>query len=167
MQEKAGIEYWVGECALGELLVGRTERGVCAVFLGDHAGALVEELRANFPEVELVERPVDGAFRAVIQAVEGRDRGELELDLGGTEFQRRVWQALREIPLGETRSYRELAMMIDAPKSARAVAGACAANKIAVLIPCHRALRADGKLSGFRWGIERKKMLLRREGALK
>lgn len=159
------IEYVLGESALGKVIVGRTERGVCAVFLGDDEVELVGELRARFGKAEVVEAEMDALFEAVIRAVEGQGEVE-ELDLVGTEFQCRVWKALCQIPAGETRSYKELAEMIGAPGAARAVAGACGANKIAVLVPCHRILRSDGKLSGYRWGVERKKALLYREGAL-
>lgn len=162
----APIRFASGHCALGALLVAQSERGLCAILLGDEAAALAGELQARFPRSELRD---DAAGMAPLLAqvaafVEAPQRGlELPLDLRGSAFQQRVWQALREIPPGSTLSYGELAARIGAPKAVRAVAGACAANALAVAIPCHRVLRSDGGLSGYRWGVARKRALLERE----
>lgn len=160
--------FAVGECSLGAVLVAASERGVCAILLGDDPRALEHDMRSRFPGAE----PVGGGTElvrmvaAVVRLVEAPGQGaELPLDMRGTAFQRRVWQALRAVPAGETVSYAELARRIGAPKSARAVAGACAANPLAVAIPCHRVVRGDGGLSGYRWGVERKRALLERERA--
>lgn len=164
MKREAMLEYVMAESALGKVLIARTKRGVRAVLFGESAVALEQNLRGRFPDAELVAQPMDEGFEAVMCAIDGE--GDVALDLHGTEFQERVWQALRQIPAGQTVSYTQLAEMIGAPKAARAVAGACAANKVAVLVPCHRVLRSDGKLSGYRWGVERKRALLEREGAI-
>lgn len=161
--------FTLGDSSLGRVLVARSARGLCAVLLGDEDDALVQELRARFPRATLREDGADLASLAadVIAMVETPSRGgELPLDLRGTEFQRSVWQALREIPAGETASYTEIARRIGRPGSVRAVGGACAANPLAVVVPCHRALRSDGALAGFRWGLERKRALLAKEAAV-
>ncbi|SFP64932.1 AraC family transcriptional regulator, regulatory protein of adaptative response / methylated-DNA-[protein]-cysteine methyltransferase [Geopseudomonas sagittaria] len=161
------IRFALGECALGALLVAHSEHGLCAILLGDEPEALRAELRQRFPQGELVDGDVD-AERLLAQVaafVEAPQLGlDLPLDLRGTAFQQRVWQALRAIPPGSTLSYAELAERIGAPRAVRAVAGACAANALAVAIPCHRVLRSDGGLSGYRWGVARKRALLEREG---
>ncbi len=141
-------------------------RGICAITLGDDPDALVRDLQDRFPRAELVGG--DAAFEAIVARVVGfveapRLGLDLPLDVRGTAFQQRVWQALRTIPAGATASYTEIAQRIGAPKSVRAVASACAANAIAVAIPCHRVVRTDGALSGYRWGVERKRALLDRE----
>ena len=164
----AEIRFAVGECSLGAILVAATERGVCAIELGDDANALVESLQDRFPRARLVGG--DAGFEELVAAVVGlveepRRAVDLPLDLRGTAFQERVWQALRQIPAGETRSYAEIAALIGQPSAARAVALACAANPTAVAIPCHRVVRTDGSLSGYRWGVERKRALLAREAA--
>ena len=141
---------------------------MCAILLGDDPEALVRELQDRFPKARLVGG--DAGFEALVAQVvglveaPGRDL-DLPLDVRGTAFQQRVWQALREIPAGSTASYAEIAAGIGAPRAVRAVAQACAANPVAVAIPCHRVVRADGALSGYRWGVERKRELLRREAA--
>ncbi len=160
------IRFAVGECSLGSILVARSERGVCAILLGGDPDALVRELEDRFPRAELIGG--DAGFEAlvarVVGFVEAPARGlDLPLDVRGTAFQQRVWQALRTIPAGATASYAEIAQRIGAPGSARAVARACAANPLAVAIPCHRVVRRDGALSGYRWGVERKRTLLERE----
>jgi AraC family transcriptional regulator of adaptative response/methylated-DNA-[protein]-cysteine methyltransferase len=160
------IRFAVGECSLGSVLVAATDRGVCAILLGDDPEALVHDLEARFPRAEL--RGGDRAFeRLVAQVVGFVERPaiglDLPLDVRGTAFQRRVWEALQTVPCGSTTSYAEIARRIGKPKAVRAVAGACAANALAVAIPCHRVVRTDGSLSGYRWGIERKNELLRRE----
>lgn len=164
----AEIRFAVGECSLGSILVATSFRGVCAILMGDDPDALVRDLQDRFPKARLIGG--DAAFETlvaqVVGFVEAPRRGlDLPLDIAGTAFQQRVWQALREIPPGETASYTEIATRIGAPKSARAVAQACAANAIAVAIPCHRVVRNDGALSGYRWGAERKRALLERETA--
>jgi AraC family transcriptional regulator of adaptative response/methylated-DNA-[protein]-cysteine methyltransferase len=164
----ATIHVAVGECSLGSVLVAQSERGVCAIRLGDDPDALMREFQDHLPRATLV--PGDAAFERtvalVIAAVETpAARISLPLDVRGTAFQLRVWQALRHIPVGATASYAQIAARIGAPRAVRAVAGACGANPLAVVIPCHRVVRTDGSLSGYRWGVERKRELLAREGA--
>jgi AraC family transcriptional regulator of adaptative response/methylated-DNA-[protein]-cysteine methyltransferase len=156
----ATIRFAVGECSLGPILVARSERGVCAILLGDD---LEEDLRERFPKATLIAD--DGlTLAAAIALVDVPGTGfNLPLDIRGTVFQQRVWKALQAIPIGQTASYTEIAQQIGAPKSVRAVAGACATNALAVAIPCHRVVRNDGGLSGYRWGVERKRALLKRE----
>jgi AraC family transcriptional regulator of adaptative response/methylated-DNA-[protein]-cysteine methyltransferase len=163
------MRFAIGECALGSILVAATDRGVCAIWLGDDPEALVRDLQDRFPQAELI--GADPAFEhlvaRVIGFVEAPALGlDLPLDVQGTAFQQRVWQALREIPPGATASYTEIAQRLGVPQAARAVARACASNTIAVAIPCHRVVRHDGALSGYRWGVERKRLLLDREAAL-
>jgi AraC family transcriptional regulator, regulatory protein of adaptative response / methylated-DNA-[protein]-cysteine methyltransferase len=160
------IRFAVGECSLGAILVAQSERGVCAILIGDDPGVLVRELQDRFPQAELIGG--DPAFEKwiakVVGFVEAPALGlDLPLDVRGTAFQQRVWRALRKIPSGKTVSYTELAKRIGSPKSVRAVAQACAANPLAVAIPCHRVVRSDGGLAGYRWGVERKRLLLERE----
>ena len=160
------IRFAVGDCALGAILVAASGRGVCAIALGDDPEALVRDLQDRFPRAQLVGDDADFAalVAKVVGFVEAPGVGlDLPLDVRGTAFQQRVWQALRAIPAGTTLSYSELARRIGAPRAVRAVAGACAANTLAVAIPCHRVVRTDGALSGYRWGIERKRALLERE----
>lgn len=160
------IRFAVGECSLGSILVAQSRRGVCAILLGDDPDALVRQLQDLFPSAVLIggDPGFEQRVAEVVGFVEAPKLGlELPLDIRGTAFQQRVWQALREIPPGETASYAEIAHRIGAPKSARAVAGACAANLLAVAIPCHRVVRIDGALAGYRWGVERKRALLERE----
>ncbi|MEO0324636.1 MAG: bifunctional DNA-binding transcriptional regulator/O6-methylguanine-DNA methyltransferase Ada [Myxococcota bacterium] len=152
------------ETTLGLALVGWTGSGVCDVSLGDDAPTLVAALRSRLPRAEVV--PVEAprwATELVAVMDAPRRSPELPLDLQGTAFQERVWRGLRAIPPGETRTYGELAASLGLPRGARAVAGACAANRIAVLVPCHRVVRGDGGLGGYRWGLERKEALLDRE----
>ncbi|TXH06410.1 MAG: bifunctional DNA-binding transcriptional regulator/O6-methylguanine-DNA methyltransferase Ada [Nevskiaceae bacterium] len=162
----ADIRFAVGECSLGSILVARSARGVCAIALGDDPDRLARELQDRFPQARLIGG--DAAFEQwvarVVGLIEAPALGaDLPLDIRGTAFQQRVWQALRRIPPGHTVSYAELAQRIGAPKSVRAVAQACAANTLAVAIPCHRVVRSDGALSGYRWGVARKRELLQRE----
>ena len=164
------IRFAVGQCSLGAFLVAATERGVCAVYLGDEPGALVVDLETRFPTAELLGG--DQAFETTVAEVvtlletqAGNAQATLPLDIQGTVFQERVYQALRRVPPGETVTYSELARRIGLPKAARAVARACAMNDLAVLVPCHRVIRTDGSLSGYRWGVERKRALLLRERA--
>jgi AraC family transcriptional regulator of adaptative response/methylated-DNA-[protein]-cysteine methyltransferase len=161
------IHFAVGECSLGSILVGQSPKGVCAILLGDDPDALVRDLQDRFPRATLVggDKAFEQTSARVIGFVEAPALGlDLPLDLRGTAFQQRVWQALREIPLGSTATYTEIAARIGAPNGARAVAQACGANALAVAIPCHRVVRTDGSLSGYRWGVERKRNLLEREG---
>jgi AraC family transcriptional regulator of adaptative response/methylated-DNA-[protein]-cysteine methyltransferase len=147
------------------VLGAESGRGLCAVLLGDEREALVQELQGRFPGAKL--REGDSSLVArVIAWVEAPSPGlEVPLDLRGTEFQQQVWQALQGIPSGATASYAEIAARIERPGSVRAVAQACAANPVALVVPCHRVVRSDGVLSGYRWGVERKRALLEREGA--
>ena len=162
------IRFAVGECSLGSVLVAQSAKGVCAILLGDDPDALVRDLQDRFPRAVLAggDAAFENTIATVIGFVERPGRGlDLPLDVRGTAFQQRVWQALREIPAGSTASYTEIAARIGAPDGARAVARACGANALAVAIPCHRVVRTDGSLSGYRWGVERKRSLLAREGA--
>lgn len=164
----ATIRFAVGECSLGSILVATTERGVCAILLGNKPNALVRELQDRFPKARLIggDRGFEKTVATVVGFVEVPARGlDLPLDVRGTAFQRRVWQALRRIPAGKTTTYTEIARRIGEPRSVRAVARAVATNPIAVAIPCHRVVRLDGGLAGYRWGVERKRALLTREAA--
>jgi AraC family transcriptional regulator, regulatory protein of adaptative response / methylated-DNA-[protein]-cysteine methyltransferase len=155
---------------LGVALVARTARGVCSVQLGDDEAALEAQLRCEFPMAEVV-RDDDGLIGealVVARGVRGDDGAtELPVDLAGTALQMRVWEALRTIPSGETRTYSEVAAEVGRPNAVRAVASACAANTVALAVPCHRVVRRDGALGGYRWGVERKRSLLGAEGALR
>ena len=162
----AEIRFAIGECSLGAILVARSDRGVCAILLGDDPEALARDLQERFPRAELIggDAEFEELVARVVGFVEAPGLGlDLPLDVRGTAFQQRVWQALREIPVGRTVTYSEIAGRIGAPGAVRAVAGACAANALAVAIPCHRVVRTDGSLSGYRWGVERKRALLERE----
>jgi len=160
------IRFAIGECSLGSILVACSERGVCAISIGDEPQALARELQDRFPNARLIGG--DAAFEQLVARVVGFVEApglglDLPLDVRGTAFQQRVWQALRDIPAGRTVSYAELAHRIGMPKSVRAVAQACGANALAVVIPCHRVVRSDGAPAGYRWGVERKRALLERE----
>ena len=162
------IRFAIGECSLGAILVAQSGRGICAIALGDDPDALARELQDRFPQARLIGG--DAAFEALVAKVVGFVEApgvglELPLDVRGTAFQQRVWQALRQVPPGRTLSYAELAERIGAPRAIRAVAQACGANPLAVAIPCHRVVRRDGALSGYRWGVERKRTLLEREAS--
>jgi AraC family transcriptional regulator of adaptative response/methylated-DNA-[protein]-cysteine methyltransferase len=164
------IRFAVGECALGSILVATTAKGICAIALGDDPDTLLHDLQDRFPKAQLVGG--DSRFEKLVATVVGFLEApalglDLPLDVRGTAFQQRVWQALREIPAGATVSYAQVAGRIGAPGSVRAVAQACAANTIAVAIPCHRVIRNDGGLSGYRWGVERKRALLECEAQTK
>lgn len=160
------IRFAIGQSTLGAVLVAISSKGVCAILMGDDPQDLIHDLEKRFPKAQLVggDREFEDHIARVIGLVENPGIGfDLPLDLRGTAFQQRVWQALREIPPGKTVSYSELAETIGLPKSARAVAQACGANKIAVAVPCHRVVRHDGGISGYRWGVERKRELLEKE----
>lgn len=162
----ARIMFALAQCSLGAILVARSDKGVCAISLGNDAEILLRELQDRFPHAELIGG--DAAFEQlvakVIGLIEVPNLGiDLPLDVRGTAFQQRVWQALRQIPAGQTASYAQVAEAIGSPRSVRAVAGACAANTLAIAIPCHRVVRSDGGISGYRWGVARKRELLLRE----
>jgi AraC family transcriptional regulator of adaptative response/methylated-DNA-[protein]-cysteine methyltransferase len=165
------MQYTISESTLGLVLTAESAAGVCAVLLGNDAGALRDDVRRRFPGTELREGGVEMQRRAagVVRALEHPAHDDLSrafpLDLRGTGFQRNVWNALRDIPAGATATYTTIARRLGRPTSARAVARACAANPIAVLIPCHRVVRSDGAPAGYRWGLERKRTLLEREAA--
>ncbi len=164
---QATIVFAVAQCALGALLVARSDRGLCAISLGDDPDALVRALQDRFSKARLVggDAEFEHLVAQVVGFIEAPAVGlNLPLDIRGTAFQERVWRALREIPAGATVTYTELARRIGAPGAVRAVASACAANTLAVAIPCHRVVRLNGDLAGYRWGIDRKRELLRREG---
>jgi AraC family transcriptional regulator, regulatory protein of adaptative response / methylated-DNA-[protein]-cysteine methyltransferase len=160
------IRFALGECSLGAVLVASSKRGVAAILLGDEPDDLVRDLRDRFPKAQLIGRDAacEMLVSSVVGLVEAPARGfALPLDVRGTPFQRRVWQALQAIRVGDTASYADIARRIGSPKAVRAVAGACAANSLAVAVPCHRVVRSDGSLSGYAWGMERKRALLARE----
>lgn len=162
----AEIRFALGQCALGAILVAQSRQGICAIALGDTPEGLLRDFQDRFPAARLIGG--DAAFEAVVARVIGfveapRIGLDLPLDIRGTAFQQRVWQALRQIPAGKTASYAQIAEAIGAPAATRAVAQACGANRLAVAIPCHRVIRSDGGLSGYRWGIARKQALQQRE----
>jgi AraC family transcriptional regulator, regulatory protein of adaptative response / methylated-DNA-[protein]-cysteine methyltransferase len=160
------IRFAIGQCSLGAILVAVTDKGICAISLGDDPERLVCNLEDRFPKAQLIggDQDFEQWVAKVIGLVEAPSLSlDLPLDVRGTAFQQRVWQALREIPVGETASYTAIAQRIGTPKAVRAVAQACASNAIAVAIPCHRVVRNDGALSGYRWGVARKRALLKKE----
>ena len=162
----AVIRFAIGACSLGAILVAATDKGICAILMGDDPEQLARDLQDRFPAAEL--HGADAGFEDTVAKVVGLIEApalglDLPLDVRGTVFQQRVWDALRRIPSGATVSYAELAARIGLPSGARAIAGACAANPVAVAIPCHRVVRNDGAISGYRWGVERKRALLDRE----
>ena len=166
--ERTQIRFAIGQCSLGAILVGATDHGVCAILLGDDPAALVQDLQDRFNRAELIGADVDfeTLMAQAVGLVDHPGKGSnLPLDVRGTAFQQRVWQALRDIKPGATASYAHIAQAIGSPTAVRAVAGACAANNIAVAIPCHRVVRTDGALSGYAWGVARKRALLDREAA--
>jgi len=166
----ADMRFAVGECSLGSILVAASDKGIAAILFGENPEALVRDLEDRFPNANLIggDRAFEDVMAKVVGLVEAPAIGiDLPLDLRGTAFQHRVWQALREIPAGTTATYSEIASRIGMPRAVRAVAAACAANKIAVAIPCHRVVRNDGSLSGYRWGVERKRKLIDREATAK
>ncbi len=164
--KNAELKFAIRECSLGLILVAVSDKGIAAIQLGDDPDALAHDLQDRFPRGRLIgaDRAFERLVAKVVAFVEAPRTGlDLPLDIQGTAFQHRVWMALRDIPAGATATYAEIAKRIGRPEAVRAVAGACAANKIAVAIPCHRVVRLDGGLSGYRWGVERKRRLLERE----
>jgi AraC family transcriptional regulator of adaptative response/methylated-DNA-[protein]-cysteine methyltransferase len=160
------VHFAIAESALGAVLVAQSPHGVCAILMDDDPHALRADLQGRFPKARLIEAEAElhSVIARVVAFIEDPAVGlDLPLDIRGTAFQQRVWQALREIPAGTTASYTEIAARLGSPRSVRAVAQACAANALAVAIPCHRVLRSDGGLSGYRWGVARKRELLERE----
>jgi AraC family transcriptional regulator of adaptative response/methylated-DNA-[protein]-cysteine methyltransferase len=159
------IFFGMSDCSLGSILVARSERGVCSILIGEDAAQLVQDLRNQFPEANLIDG--QGGEELVAQVAGLIDKPgtvlDLPLDMRGTAFQQLVWGAVRRIPAGSTASYTDIARQIGVPGAVRAVAQACGANALAVAIPCHRVIRHDGSLSGYRWGVERKRSLLARE----
>jgi AraC family transcriptional regulator of adaptative response/methylated-DNA-[protein]-cysteine methyltransferase len=164
--DRTQIRFAIGECSLGSILVAATDKGVCSILMGGDPDALVRQLQDRFSKAELIGG--DAAFEKLVAKVIGfveqpRIGLDLPLDVQGTAFQQRVWRALRKIAVGKTASYGDIAARIGQPNATRAVAQACAANTLAVAIPCHRVIRTDGNLSGYRWGVQRKRALLERE----
>src|SRR5260370_2365723 len=162
-QVEGPIRYAVGQTVHGMVLIGRSRQGICAIFLGENAQELYEQLVVAFPDVELTadQQSLLGELGQVVAFIDkGNAESVINLDIGGTSFQQEVWQALCAIPAGQTRSYREIAQHLGAPEAVPALAGACAANVLAIAIPCHRILRSDGTLSGYRWCVDRKRALL-------
>lgn len=162
----AVIRFAIGQCSLGAILVAQSQRGICAILLGDDPDALAQELQDQFPKAQFIGG--DSGFEQLVAQVVGFVEApalglQLPLDVQGTAFQERVWRALREIPPGATVSYTDIAARIGSPSAVRAVAQACGANHLAVAIPCHRVVRRNGDLAGYRWGVDRKRELLRRE----
>jgi len=162
------LGYTIADAKLGKVLVAATDRGVSAVYLGDSEAKLLAELREEYPKAEIgtTRGGLEKWVKEIVSRTEGNPpRQELPLDLLATAFQRRVWQELQRIPLGKTRTYAQVARALGKPSASRAVARACATNPVSVVVPCHRVIRRDGNLAGYRWGIERKQQLLRTEKA--
>lgn len=159
------IKYEVGQSFLGLILVAKSEKGICALFFGDDEMDLVQELQHQFPHTEIIiDTSISTDIKKIISFTDNPTQEiSLPLDINGTEFQHKVWKALQDIPYGKKVSYTDIATKIGAPQSFRAVANACGENKISILIPCHRVVRSDGSISGYRWGVERKIELLKRE----
>jgi AraC family transcriptional regulator, regulatory protein of adaptative response / methylated-DNA-[protein]-cysteine methyltransferase len=166
----ATIDFSIAASPLGRLLLAATGRGVCRVMIGDKDAAMEKELRAEYPHADIRrnDRILSAQVRALLEYLSGQSpHPELPLDVRATAFQWRVWRQLRAIPYGETRTYQQVAREIGAPTATRAVARACATNPVALLIPCHRVVRTDGSMGGYRWGIERKEKLLAQETSRK
>lgn len=162
-QVEGPIRFAVGRTVLGNVIVGRSQRGICAIFLGEEAQALRAQLAAAFPGIELQadQAALESELNQVVAFIDkDTSAGVINLDIGGSAFEQKVWQALCGIPSGKTRSYGDVARDLGVPEAVRAVAGACAANLLAIAIPCHRVVRSDGSISGYRWGVDRKRALL-------
>jgi len=167
-QVEGPIRFAVGRTVLGNVIVGRSQRGICAIFLGEEVQALRDQLVTAFPGIELQadQAALESELNQVVAFIDkDTSEGVIDLDIGGTVFQQKVWQALCGIPAGKTRSYGDVARDLGVPEAVRAVAGACAANVLAIAIPCHRVVRSDGSISGYRWDVERKRVLLAEEAA--
>lgn len=165
-QTDTDIFFAIGECSLGSILVAQNKKSVCSILIGDNPQLLIRDLRDRFPKTNLIgdESGYEELMAKVVCLIEKPGVGlGLPLDIRGTAFQQRVWKALQQIPPGSTATYSEIAAKIGMPKAVRAVAQACGANALAVAIPCHRVIRNDGSLSGYRWGVDRKRVLLERE----
>lgn len=165
-QIQSELRFTLADCYLGSVLIAATEPGLCAIFLGEDPSELVRNLERRFPRSRPIrdDKKLDALASEIIAFIENPSLGfHRPLDIRGTDFQKRVWQALRRIPIGKTATYADIARAIGAPKAVRAVAQACGANPLAVVIPCHRVLRSDGDISGYRWGVERKRKLLESE----
>jgi AraC family transcriptional regulator of adaptative response/methylated-DNA-[protein]-cysteine methyltransferase len=163
---KSDLMFAIGSCSLGAILVAATKKGVAAILLGDDPAELLRDVQDRFPKANFIggDKAFEKLASRAISLVDAPERAkDLPLDIQGTAFQHKVWAALQCIPAGTTMSYADVAERIGAPKAARAVAGACGANPVAVIIPCHRVVRNDGSLSGYRWGLDRKRALLDRE----
>lgn len=169
--EAPAVSYLLGESSLDMVLVAQTPRGVCAIFMGEDSDALERALQKLYPNARRADTRhaspnVKGVFAKIIAFIDAPAHElDIALDLHGTEFQQQVWQALRQVPLGQRATYAEIARAIGRPTASRAVAGACAANRVSLAVPCHRIVRSDGGLSGYRWGVARKRALLEREAA--
>jgi AraC family transcriptional regulator of adaptative response/methylated-DNA-[protein]-cysteine methyltransferase len=160
------IYFAIGQCSLGAILVAQSSKGVCSILIGDHPDQLAHDLEERFPKANLIgnEPGYEQLVARVVGLIESPEIGlDLPLDIRGTAFQQRVWNALQQIPPGSTATYTDIAAKIGMPRAVRAVAQACGSNGLAVAIPCHRVIRSDGSLSGYRWGVERKRALLERE----
>lgn len=160
------IRFTTGQTTLGQTLVGHSGHGICAIFLDDTKEGLVQQLSGAFPGRHLQEatQDLEADLEQVVSLIDtGKTQRVIDLDVGGTIFQQKVWKVLRDIPAGQTRSYSDVAQQLGNPDAVRAVAGACAANVLAIAIPCHRVVRRDGAISGYRWGVERKRTLLQQE----
>jgi AraC family transcriptional regulator of adaptative response/methylated-DNA-[protein]-cysteine methyltransferase len=162
--ESKNIFFGMGNCSLGSILVAQSERGVCSILIGEETAQLARDLRNQFPEANLIDGQGEELVANVAGFIDKPVAGlDLPLDVRGTAFQQLVWEAVLKIPAGSTASYSDIARQIGVPGAVRAVAQACGANALAVAIPCHRVIRKDGSLSGYRWGVERKRALLARE----
>ena len=162
------LEYTIAPSTIGKVLVAATERGISAVYLGEAERELLAELREEYPNAEIVRAigSTQSWVREIVQRIEGQPaQGELPLDLLATAFQRRVWQELQKIPCGTTKTYSQVACALGRPRAVRAVARACATNPVSVVVPCHRVVRENGSLAGYRWGLSRKERLLATERA--
>jgi O-6-methylguanine DNA methyltransferase len=167
-QVEGPIRFAVGQTTLGIVIIGRTQHGICAILLGDDALALLGQLAGAFPTRELIPDQAglaDELDQILSLIKKNPSEGVIDLDIGGTAFEQKVWRAVSVIPAGQTRSYSEVAQDLGSPEAVRAVAGACAANVLAIAIPCHRVISSDGSVSGYRWGVDRKRALLAEERA--
>jgi len=162
--ESKNIFFAIGDCSLGSILVAQSEHGVCSILIGEDPARLAQDLRTQFPKANQMDGQGSDELIAQVGGVIEKPGGlDLPLDVRGTAFQQLVWEAIRRIPAGSTASYTDIARQIGVPRAVRAVAQACGANALAVAIPCHRVIRNDGSLSGYRWGVERKRALLAKE----